>query len=61
MSTRQQSFAQGEFYHLYNRGTEKRKIFLDKQDHQRFLWLMYICNTNRSIELRDTGAHFDRK
>ena len=22
---------------------------------------MYICNTNRSIELRDTGAHFDRK
>lgn len=26
-----------EIYHLYNRGVEKREIFLDKQDHFRFI------------------------
>ncbi len=30
-------FVAGEFYHLYNRGVEKRKIFLDKWDYLRFL------------------------
>ncbi len=30
-------FASGEFYHIYNRGVEKRKIFLDKWDYLRFL------------------------
>lgn len=60
MSTRKQTFAFGEFYHLYNRGTEKRRIFLDKQDYQYFLFLMYVCNTIRSIELRKVGENFDR-
>jgi len=61
MSTRKQTFAPGEFYHLYNRGTEKRKIFLDKQDYYKFLFLMYICNTVKSLELRKIGEHFDRE
>lgn len=30
-------FANGCFYHIYNRGVEKRKIFMDKWDHLRFL------------------------
>ncbi|MDO8576928.1 MAG: transposase [Candidatus Daviesbacteria bacterium] len=30
-------FASGSFYHIYNRGVEKRKIFMDKWDHLRFL------------------------
>jgi len=30
-------FASGEFYHIYNRGVEKRIIFLDKWDFLRFL------------------------
>ncbi|MFZ2984735.1 MAG: transposase [Candidatus Moraniibacteriota bacterium] len=29
-------FAVGEFYHIYNRGTEKRTIFLDENDYTRF-------------------------
>lgn len=29
-------FANGEFYHIYNRGTEKRDIFLDENDFTRF-------------------------
>ena len=30
-------FASGSYYHIYNRGVEKRKIFLDKRDYGRFL------------------------
>ncbi|MFA5933535.1 MAG: transposase [Microgenomates group bacterium] len=30
-------FAVGEFYHVYNRGVEKRTTFLDDRDYQRFL------------------------
>ncbi len=37
-------FAQKELYHLYNRGTEKRDIFMSSKDYERFLALMYICN-----------------
>ena len=61
MALRKQSFAVGEFYHLYNRGTEKRKIFLDKQDYSYFLFLMYVCNTEKSIKLRDISKKFDRE
>lgn len=61
MALRKQTFALGEFYHLYNRGTEKRIIFKDAKDYQHFLYLMYICNTNKSIELRKIGKNFDRE
>ncbi|MBU0998935.1 transposase [Patescibacteria group bacterium] len=61
MAERKQVFAINEYYHLYNRGVEKRLIFQDKQDRERFLFLMYICNTTRSIALRDIGKNFDRK
>lgn len=30
-------YIQGGYYHLYNRGVEKRKIFLDAQDYKVFL------------------------
>ena len=61
MALRKQSFASGEYYHLYNRGTEKRVIFMNKKDYEHFLFLMYVCNTTRSIELRYIGKNFDRK
>ncbi|MFA5838646.1 MAG: transposase [Candidatus Paceibacterota bacterium] len=60
MALRKQSFAIDEYYHLYNRGTEKRIIFSDKEDYEHFLFLMYICNTTKSIELRNIGKNFDR-
>ena len=34
---RVQTLAPGEFYHIYNRGVLKRKIFLDDRDRARFL------------------------
>src|SRR3989344_2283105 len=61
MALRKQSFASGEYYHLYNRGTEKRVIFMNRKDYEHFLFLMYVCNTTRSIELRYIGKNFDRK
>lgn len=30
-------YTQNGYYHIYNRGTEKRKIFLDKQDYNVFI------------------------
>lgn len=40
-------FADGQFYHVYNRGTEKRKIFLDNFDYQRFLLSMELMNDRK--------------
>ena len=61
MAMRKLVFAPGEYYHLYNRGTDKRTIFSDKEDYEYFLYLMYVCNTTKSIELRNINKDFDRK
>lgn len=53
MALRKQSFVQSECYHLYNRGTDRRKIFMEKKDYEHFLFLMFVCNTSKSIELRN--------
>lgn len=34
---RKTEFANGEFYHIYNRGVDKRVVFLDDDYYQRFL------------------------
>jgi len=47
------SFAPGEYYHIYNRGTDKRKIFLDWRDHWRFIALLYVANSQSVIHLSD--------
>jgi putative transposase len=33
-------FVEGGIYHVYNRGIEKRNIFLDDHDYQHFLWIV---------------------
>ena len=53
------SFAPGEFYHIYNRGTEKRNIFLNKNDYRRFLLLLYYCNSGQNVVLRLENKNFD--
>jgi len=60
MSLRKQSFAPDEYYHLYNRGTDKRIIFQDESDYEYFMFLMHVCNTTKSIASRDIGENFDR-
>jgi len=41
-------FANDNFYHIYNRGTEKRKIFLDDKDYFRFIHDLYEFNDERA-------------
>ena len=41
---RKVKFSPNEYYHLYSRGVEKRKIFLNTKDYERFMALLYIMN-----------------
>lgn len=53
-------FAPGEHYHCYNRGVDKRVVFKARQDYERFLSLLYVCNGSKNIQLsdrRDTSLH----
>ena len=45
MATRPVTMVEGEFYHVYNRGTDKRLMFRDSTDYQRFIKLLYISNS----------------
>ncbi len=44
---------EGEYYHLYSRGVEKRDIFLDDYDRSRFLKLLFLANGENSFVYRD--------
>ena len=44
---------QGEYYHIYNRGVDKRIIFLNKYDYNRFILLLHVLNTNKNLKIRD--------
>jgi putative transposase len=49
MSIRKIQFIEGEFYHIYNRGNSKQKIFHDKNDYERFVNLLFLSNTSNSF------------
>ena len=44
-------FSVGEYYHVYSRGTDKRTIFLEQKDYQRFKVLLYICNNIDPVDM----------
>lgn len=44
MSIRKVKLVSGEYYHVYNRGNSKQKIFHDEEDYLRFAALLYACN-----------------
>lgn len=46
---RKTQFAEGEYYHIYNRGVDKRSIFDDQEDVQRFLRCMQEFNVTEPI------------
>jgi len=46
---RKLQFSIGEFYHLYNRGINKMPIFLDVFDKKRFIKLLFVCNSRKSV------------
>ena len=53
MSIRPVQLIEGEFYHVYNRGTDKRLLFRDDTDSQRFLKLLFLSNSVESINVRN--------
>lgn len=56
--TRVISIAPEEFYHLYNRGIEKRTIFYSRADYERFVALLYFANQDQPADLKYQGRSF---
>lgn len=50
---RKTAFVPENYFHIYNRGIEKRNIFLDYNDYRRFLVLLYLCNNTEPVDLRN--------
>ncbi len=53
MVNRKISFVEGEYYHVYNRGNSKQKIFLNYEDYDRFTKLLFLCNSEINFKFRD--------
>jgi len=53
MARRIISLVPGEFFHIYNRGNSKQEIFLDNEDRDRFVKLLYLSNTFKGVSFRD--------
>ncbi|MFA6269594.1 MAG: transposase [Candidatus Paceibacterota bacterium] len=49
---REFKFAPDEYYHVYNRGTDKRDIFIDPKDYTRFVESLYLFNSEERIVLK---------
>lgn len=54
--TRKISFAPGEYFHVFNRGTNKMEIFLDQKDYIRFQKLLYTTNSKETVKFSDLDA-----
>jgi putative transposase len=44
-------FSVDEYYHVYSRGVDKREIFMDDEDKERFLRLLYLSNSTKAIRV----------
>ncbi len=53
MSVRKINFVEGEYFHIYNRGNSKQKIFHDKQDYLYFLLILFISNNVNNFDLNN--------
>lgn len=43
---RKDPFITGEYYHIYNRGIDKRVIFKSRKDYERFMMLLFVSNSD---------------
>lgn len=51
-------FAPKEWYHCYSRGIDKRIVFEDISDYQRFIGLLYLVNSSTILHRSNLG-HFN--
>lgn len=49
---RREVFTQGEYYHIYNRGVDRRVIFVDNDERRRFINTLYVLNNFLEIPPR---------
>ncbi len=54
MALRTDNLVSGEYFHIYNRGNGKSEIFLDKEDYDRFVKLLYVCNSELRFVFRNS-------
>ena len=47
-------FAVEEFYHVYNRGVDKRVIFIDDHDYHRAMLLFRLCNSETPVDIAES-------
>lgn len=47
------AFVNEEYYHVFSRGVDKRKIFNSDQDYMRFIFLLHLSKSSKSFKLRD--------
>jgi putative transposase len=50
------TLAPGEYYHVYNRGVDRRDVFVDPADYSRFLTTLYLANSG--IPLHRSDFHY---
>ena len=53
MPSKRPQFITGQFYHVFNRGVEKRNIFQQVSDYFRFIFCLYELNDKKLIKMRD--------
>ena len=58
MTTRNFEFAEQEYYHIYNRGVDKRTIYTTPSEYRRFLDLLYAANGTHDVDMRHIAQNF---
>lgn len=51
MGMRAVQFAPDEWYHCFTRGVDKRQIYMNERDADRFAMLLYTCNATKPIHI----------
>jgi putative transposase len=48
---RKQPILNNHYYHVFNRGIDKRIIFKSEYDFKRFVMLLHVCNSSKNVRL----------
>ncbi|MFA6476520.1 MAG: transposase [Candidatus Paceibacterota bacterium] len=54
-------FSVDEYYHVYNRGVDKRVVFVEDKDYFRFIRLLYICNSSEPVVMKELQSLSDKE
>lgn len=57
MATRKTPLVTGEIYHLYNRGVDKRIVFTNNYEYQRFLDTLLYYQYSRQLSFSHNQTH----